>query len=232
MKMARDDRKHTAFVTVDGLYCYIVMLYGLLNALANFARAMNITLGDLVRDIVEVYVDDIIVKTRESDSLLENLAQVFDKLHVTSTKLNPEKCVFGVSAGKLLGFLVSHWGIEANPDKIRAIEVMRPPARLKDVQRLMGSLAALSRFILRLVERALPFFKLMRGPGPFVWTEEAEQAFQEMKQYLTSLPVLVAPDLGETLFLYLAATTEVISMVLVTKRSEQLLQGPPWSPCG
>jgi hypothetical protein len=225
--MARDDRKHTAFVTVDGLYCYIVMPYGLLNALPTFARA---TLGDLVRDIVEVYIDDIVVKTRESNSLLENLAQIFDKLRATSTKLNPEKCVFGVSAGKLLGFLVSHQVIEMNPDKIRAIEAVRPPARLKDVQRLIGSLAALSRFISRLAERALPFFKLMRGSGPFAWTKEVEQAFQEMKQYLTSLPVLVAPDLGETLFLYLAATTEVISMVLVAERSEQLQQGAPADP--
>jgi hypothetical protein len=133
IKMAKDDRKHTAFITVDGLYCYIVMPYGLLNALPTFARAMNITLGDLVRDIVEVYVDDIVVKTRESNSLLENLARVFDKLRATSTKLNPEKCVFGVSAGKLLGFLVSHRGIEANLDKIRAIEAMRPPVHLKDV---------------------------------------------------------------------------------------------------
>jgi hypothetical protein len=228
--MAKDDRKHTAFVTVDGLYCYIVMPYRLLNALPTFARAMNITLGDLVRDIVEVYVDDIVVKTRESNSLLENLAQPFDKLRVTSMKLNPEKCVFSISAGKHLGFLVSHRGIEANPDKIQAIEAMRPPARLKDMQRLTGSLVALSRFISRLAERALPFFKLMRGSGPFTWTEEVEQAFQEMKQYLTSLPVLVAPDPGETLFLYLAAATEVISMVLVAERPEQLLQGAPVVP--
>jgi hypothetical protein len=148
--MAKDDRKHTAFVTVDGLYCYIVMPYGLLNALPTFARAMNITLGDLVRDIVEVYVDDIVVKTRESNSLLENLAQVFDKLRATSMKLNPEKCVFGVSAGMLLGFLVSHRGIEVNRDKIQAIEAMRPPAHLKDVQRWTWSLAALSHFISRL----------------------------------------------------------------------------------
>jgi hypothetical protein len=122
---------------------------------------------------------------------------------------------------------VSHRGIEANADKIRAIEAMRPRARLKDVQRLTGSLAALSRFISRLAERALPFFKLKRGSGPFAWTEEAEQPFQEMKQYLTSLPVLVAPDPGETLFLYLAAMTEVVSMVLVAERSEQLPQGAP-----
>jgi hypothetical protein len=191
---------------------------------------MNITLGDLIREIVEVYVDDIVVKTREANSLLENLAQVFDKLRATCTKLNPEKCVFGVSAGKLLGFLVSHRGIEANPDKIRAIEAMRPPAHLKDVQKSTGSLAALSRFISRLAKRALPFFKLMRGSDPFTWTEEAEQAFHEMKRYLTSLPVLVAPEPGEMLFLYLAATIEVISMVLVAERSQQLMQGPPRSP--
>jgi hypothetical protein len=230
IKMAEDDRKHTAFVTVDGLYCYIVMPYGLLNALPTFARAMNITLGDLIREIVEVYVDDIVVKTRESNSLLKNIAQIFNKLRATSTKLNPEKCVFGVSAGKLLGFLVSHRVIEANPDKVRAIDAMRPPARLKDVQRLTGSLAALSRFISRLAERALPFLKLMRGSSPFAWTEEAERAFQEMKQYLTSLPVLVAPDPGETLFLYLAATAEVISMVLVTERPEHLPPGAPADP--
>jgi hypothetical protein len=95
---------------------------------------------------------------------------------------------------------------------------------------LTGSLAALNRFISRMAGRALPFFKLMRGSGPFVWIEGAEQAFQEMKQYLTSLPVLVAPDPGEILFPYLAVTTEVITMVLVTERSEQLLQGAPVVP--
>src|SRR6185312_1096456 len=102
---------------------------------------------------------------------------------------------------------------------------MRPPGRIKDVQKLTGSLAALSRFISRLVERALPFFKLLRRSGPFSWTEEAEQAFQELKQHLTSLPVLVAPEPGETLFLYLAASAEVVSMVLVAERTEQACQG-------
>ena len=98
---------------------------------------------------------------------------------------------------------------------------MRPPGRIKDVQKLTGSLAALSRFISRLAERALPFFKLLRRSGPFSWTEEAEQAFQELKQHLTSLPVLVAPEPGETLFLYLVASAEAVSMVLVAERTEQ-----------
>jgi hypothetical protein len=130
IQMSRKDRKHTTFVTVVGLYCYVVMPYGLKNALATFVWAMRKTFSDLIRDRVEVYVDDIVVKTKRGSTLVEDLTLVFDKLQATRTKLNPEKCIFGVSAGKLLGFLVSHRGIEANLEKIKAIETMRPPARI------------------------------------------------------------------------------------------------------
>jgi hypothetical protein len=126
----------------------------------------------------------------------------------------------------LLGFLVSYRGIEANPEKIKAIEVMRPPARVKDFQKLTGSLAALSRFISRLVERALPFSKLLQKSGPFAWSEEVEQAFKELKQHLASLPILVAPELGEPLYLYIAAAAEAVSMVLVAEREAQGGQEP------
>jgi hypothetical protein len=133
IQMSREDRKHTAFVTVDELYCYVVMPYGLKNALPTFVRAMSKTFGGLIRDKVEVYVDDIVVKTKRGSTLVEDLTLVFDMLRATRTKLNSDKCVFGVSAGKLLGFLVSYRGIEANSEKIKAIEAMRPPARIKDV---------------------------------------------------------------------------------------------------
>jgi hypothetical protein len=208
IRMAKEDRRHTAFVTVDGLYCYVVMPYGLRNALPTFVRAMSKTFRDRIRDKVQIYVDDIVVKTRERSAIVEDLALLFGKLQATHTKLNPEKCIFGVTAGKLLGFLVSYRGIEANPKKIKAIEVMWPPTRIKDIQKLTGSLAALSWFISRLAERALPFFKLLWKSSPFAWTEEAEQAFKELKQHLASLPILVAPELGEPLYLYIAAATE------------------------
>jgi hypothetical protein len=225
IQMSRQDRKHTTFVTVDGLYCYVVMPYGLKNTLPTFVRAMSKTFGDLIRDRIEVYIDDIVLKTKRGSTLVEDLTLVFDKLWATRTRLNPEKCVFGVSAGKLLGFLVSHRGIEANQEKIKAIETMRPSTRIKDVQKLTGSLAALSRFISRLAERALPFFKLLRKSGPFSWTEEAERAFQELNQHLVSLPILVALDPGEPLYLYIAVATEVMSMVLVVERTTQHPQG-------
>jgi hypothetical protein len=129
----KEDEENTAFIIVDGLFCYVSMTYGLKNALPTFVCAMHKTFGDLIRDLVEVYVDDIIVKVKSSASLLDNLALVFDRLRLTRTKLNPDKCLFGVTAGKLLGFLVSCRGIEANPEKIRTIEAMRPPTRIKDV---------------------------------------------------------------------------------------------------
>jgi hypothetical protein len=175
--MSREDEEHTAFITVDGLFCYVSMPYGLKNALPTFMHAMNKTFGDLIGDLIEVYVDDIVVKIKSHASLLDNLAQVFDRLRTTCTKLNPNNCVFKVTTGKLLGFLVSYQGIEANPEKTRTIEAMRPPAHIKDVQRLIGCFVALSRLISRLVERALPFFKLLCKSGPFIWTDKAEEAF-------------------------------------------------------
>jgi hypothetical protein len=131
--------------------------------------------------------------------------------------LNPNKCVFGVSARKLLGFLVLQRGIKTNPEKIKAIEVMQPPARIKDVQKLMGCLAPLSRFMSRLAERALPLLKLLRKSRPFVWNEDVDEVFQELKQYLMSLPIMVAPEPDEPLMLYIKATTEVVRMVLIAE---------------
>jgi hypothetical protein len=119
--------------------------------------------------------------------------------------------------GKLLDFLVSYRGIEANPEKIRMIEAMRPPAHIKDVQKLTGCLAALSQFIIRLAERALPFFNLLHKSGPFIWTDEEEEVFQELKRYFTSPSVTVALEPREPLLLYITATAEAVSMVLVAK---------------
>src|SRR5438128_10384407 len=140
---------------------------------------------------------------------------MFHNLRQTRMMLNPEKCVFGVPSGKLLGFLVSNRGIEANPDKIRAIERMRPLTKLKDVQRLAGCMVALGRFISRLRERGLPLFKLLKKADRFEWNQEAERALQDLKEYLSSPPVSMAPLPGKLLLLYVAATPVVISAVLV-----------------
>ena len=130
---------------------------------------------------VHAYVDDVVVKTKERRTLLDDLKETFANLRRFQMKLNPEKCVFGVPAGQLLGFLVSERGIEANPEKISAIERMGPPASLKDTQKFTDCLASLSRFVSRLGEKALPLYQLLKKTDKFTWTAQADPAFLDLK---------------------------------------------------
>lgn len=125
-------------------------------------------------------------------------------------KLNPLKCTFGIKIGKFLGYLVSHRGIEANLDKIKAILDMAAPKSTKEVQKLTGRVAALNRFVSRMAQKCLPFFKVLRGKTRSQWGPDCEKAFQEFKNDLTEPPSRVSPRPDETLFLYLylAAATD------------------------
>jgi hypothetical protein len=116
---------------------------------------------------VEAYIDDVVIKTENLENFIEDLQLVFNSLRRYRWKLNPEKCVFGVPAGKLLRFIVRHRGIEANPEKIEAIMRMEAPRSQKKVQRLTGCMAALSRFISRLCEKSMSFYKLLKKVDKF-----------------------------------------------------------------
>ena len=130
-------------------------------------------------------------------------------------RLNPKKCTFGVEAGKFLGFMISQRGIEINPENIRAILELPSPKSVKDIQRLTGRIAALNRFISRSADKCLPFFKLLRSSTRFVWDEQCEKTFADLKTYLSSPPLLVSPEVGEKLYLYLAASEETLAAVLI-----------------
>ena len=131
--------------------------------------------GDHLGRNIEAYVDDIVVKSRKADDLVADLSIAFDCLRAKGVKLNPEKCVFGVPRGMLLGFIVSQWGIEPNPEKVSAITRMGPIRDLKGVQRVMGCLASLSRFISRLGEKGLPLYQLLRKTERFTWTKKLKK---------------------------------------------------------
>jgi hypothetical protein len=118
---------------------------------------------------------------------------------------------------------MSHRGIKANPDKVKAIKEMFPPPSLKEMQCLAGCMAALGHFIAMSGEKALPFFKLMKRTGNFEWTPEADKAFIELKRYLRSPPIMVTPTFREPLLLYIAATLRTASAVLVTERDAQVI---------
>jgi ribonuclease HI len=199
IKMKEYDQLVTSFITPFGMYCYITMPFGLRNAGATYQRCMNHVFGEHISRTVEAYVDDIVVKTRKASDLLSDLEVTFGCLRTKGVKLNTKKCVFGVPRGMLLGYIVSERGIEANPEKIAAITNMGPIKDLKGVQRVMGCLVALSRFISRLGERGLPLYRLLRKAERFTWTPEAEDA----------------------LGIYVAATTQLVSAVIVVKRREE-----------
>jgi hypothetical protein len=165
-------------------------------------------------------VDDVVVKTRNSDMLIADLEETFASLREYRWKLNSNKCVFGVPSDKLLGFIISHRGIEANPEKISAITSMKAPMCIKDVQKLTGCMAALNRFISKLGEQGLPFFKRLKHQEKFAWTPEADQAVAQLKDFLSKPPVLTAPHKKEQLLLYFAATTHMVSTAIVVERQE------------
>jgi hypothetical protein len=196
------------------------MSFGLKNAGATYQRAIQACFKRQLNKNIEAYVDDVVVKTRNSDTLIADLEETFASLREYRWKLNPNKCVFGVPSGKLLGFIISHRDIEGNPEKISAITNMKAPTCIKDVQKLTGCMAALNRLISKLGERGLPFFKLLKHQEKFVWTPKADQALAQLKDFLSKPPVLTAPRKKEQLPLYLAATTHVVSSAIIVERQE------------
>jgi hypothetical protein len=160
--LKEEDQIKTAFMTPYGTYAYKTMSFGLKNAGATYQCAIQMCFADQLHRNVEAYVDDVIIKTRDSDDLIADLEETFSSPRRFWWKLHPTKCIFGVPSGKLLGFIISNRGIEANLVKISAITDMGAPAIIKDVQKLTGCMAALNRFISRLGERGLHFFKLLK----------------------------------------------------------------------
>jgi hypothetical protein len=196
------------------------MPFGLKNVGATYQRMVQKCLGSQIGRNIQVYIEDVIITTRKEDVLISDLKETFDNLDRYKLKLNPTKCSFGVSVGQLLGFLVSTRGIEANPEKIQAILTKGKPAKLHKVQQLVGRVVALSQFVARPGEKVLPFYALMKkSDKKFEWTEEADATFSQLEKVLCTQPVLVAPKEREPLLLYIAATHQVVSTVLVVKRS-------------
>ena len=156
------DQEKTSFVTSQGLFCYKVMPFGLKNAGATYQRLVNHMFRPQIGRNVEVYVDDMLVKSLDEERHLEDLQETFEMLKRYKMKLNPSKCAFGVLSRKFLGFMVSQRGIKANLDKIQAILNMEPPKNIKEVQSLIGRVAALNRFVSKATDKCLPFFKILK----------------------------------------------------------------------
>ncbi|XP_021757944.1 uncharacterized protein LOC110722980 [Chenopodium quinoa] len=179
------DQTKETFITDSGVFCYRAMPFGLRNAGATYQKLVNKVFANQKGRYVEVYVDDSIVKSRLATDHVTDLRETFETLRRYRMKLNLEKCVFGVRSGKFLGFMVSERGIDANPDKIEAILSLPEPKCIKDVQKLTGRMAALTRFISKSADKALPFFVILRQNKLFEWGKDQSKAFQDVGEVLT-----------------------------------------------
>ena len=181
-----------------------------------YQRLMNKMFAHQIGSNVQVYVDNMLVKSKREDDHLNDLQETFDTLRTYNMKLNPSKCAFGVIVVKFLGFMVSQRGIDVNPEKVQAIMELAPPKTVKEVQILNGKIAALNRFVSQATDKCLPFFRTLKKS--FEWTNECQLAFKNLKVYLSSPPLLSLSRPREELYLYLVVSQAAVNAALVRQK--------------
>ena len=160
--LAAMDQEKTTFISLDTNYHYTVMPFGLKNVGATYQWMITRMFKDKIRRTVKVYINDMVVKYKQKMQHIGDLKEVFKVLRRHKLWLNAEKCSFGVGVGKFLGYLITNRGIEVNPDHIKAVKCLKPPSNPKEVQVLIGMLAALNRFISKFADRCRPFYQLLK----------------------------------------------------------------------
>ena len=211
-------------MTPTGNYHYKVMLFGLKNAGFTYQRMMTRMFEPQLGKNIEIYVDDMVVKSKVVSNHLGDLGDIFDVLRRHKLRLNASKCSFGVGSGKFLGYMVTHRGIEVNPNQIKAINDLKPPRNAKEVQKLTGMITALKRFVSRSVDRCRPFYILINKWKGFEWSEDCTAAFQQLKEYLSRPPIMSSPVADEVLFAYITVAPHAVSLVQI--REDSGLQRP------
>jgi len=191
------------------------MPFGLKNAGTTYQRLMDKVFRHLIERCIEVYIDDMVVMSDSLEQHIKDLDKLLTVVREYDMRLNLEKCVFGVASRKFLGFMLTHSGKEANPDKCQAIVDMQSLANIKEVQRLVGRMIVLSCFMPKLAERIQPMLRLMKKAQKFVWNEVCEQSFQSLNEYLSFPPVLQKCSRRKPLLVYLTISINAISAAIV-----------------
>ncbi|KAM2313272.1 hypothetical protein ACFX1S_026464 [Malus domestica] len=183
------------------------MPFGLKNDDATYQRAMNAIFHDLIGYSMEVYIDDIMVKSKTEEQYLEDLRQALARMKTHKLKMNPKKCVFKVRSANFLGFLVQQRGVEADKNKAWAIMESPSPTNKVQLQRLLGKINFLRRFIANLVGKIQPLTSLLKlkNQEEFKWAPQHQEAFDKVKAYLASPPMFMSSQKGKPLKLYISA---------------------------
>nr|GEV97238.1 reverse transcriptase domain-containing protein [Tanacetum cinerariifolium] len=201
-------RKRRLSIPFTG-YIATKMPIGLKNADVTYQRLVDKAFDRQIGRNLEIYVDDLVIKSHTETKLLRDIEETFRTLQKINMKLNLKKCTFGAAEGMFLGYMISPEGIKPCPDKTEAVLQLSSLRAIKEVQSLNGKLASLNRFLSKSAKKSLPLFKTLKKcikKSDFHWTPEAEQAFKQLKQQLAKLPMLIAPKPKEELIMYLSAS--------------------------
>lgn len=197
LEMESESIQKTAFITSSGLYEFLRLPFGLKNAAASFQRLMEHVLRELKGKCCMVYIDDVVVFSKNKQDHLQHLQQVFQCFHKAGLTLNLKKCNFIQKSLTFLGHVVSSDGIKTDPTKVSAVSSFPIPQSLKDVQRFLGLAGWYHRFIPRFSEKAAPLHALKQKNSTWAWTDQCQQAFDLIKQDLIQSPVLASPDFSQ-----------------------------------
>ncbi|XP_020272188.1 uncharacterized protein LOC109847370 [Asparagus officinalis] len=214
IKMYHEDEKHTSFRTPSGIYCYTVMPFGLKNTSVIYQHAITTIFREYLRKIVECYVDDLVVKIHSKGDHLQDLKMMFELMQSHQLKMNPTKSFLGMTSEIFFGFVVTTNEIHLDPEKVKTIQELPPPRNLKELHSLQGRLSYIHRFISNLSSKCQMFSKLMKKGVSFIWDEACQKAFEEIKLYLSSPPILVAPKSGKLFMIYVRATDHALTGLL------------------
>eukprot|EP00742_Colponemidia_sp_Colp-10_P010829 GILJ01011943.1.p1 GENE.GILJ01011943.1~~GILJ01011943.1.p1 ORF type:complete len:1522 (-),score=171.97 GILJ01011943.1:111-4676(-) len=219
--MAPEDIEKTAFTTHDGLFEFTVMPFGLCNAPATFQRTMDVVLSGLKWECCLVYIDDIIIYSRSFDQHLRDLQSVFSRLGDYGLLLKLKKCFFAKSRLRYLGHVISKEGIAADPDKISAVKLMPPPRDVTGIRRFLGMASYYRRFIRGFSSIAQPLTSLTRKDSLFCWSPECQRSFEDLKEALTTSPILAFPRFDEPFVVFTDASAYGLGGILSQKHEER-----------
>jgi hypothetical protein len=217
--MAEEDMSKTTFCCpgLISLFEWVIMTFGLKNAGATYQRSMNIIFHDLIGIILEIYIDDVIVKSDSMDSYLADLRLALERICRYGLKMNPLKCVFAVSAGKFFRFIIHEHDIEIDPTKIESINKVQPLQCKNDMQKILQKLNYFRWFISNLSGKISTFASILqlKNEAEFTWGADQQCAFDDIKKYLSSPPMMKAPMIRIPFRLFITAEDAVIGAVLM-----------------
>ena len=200
--VAEEDRLKMTFTMKWRTFAYRRMTFGLINASATFQRAMDYAFKDLVKKCIIIYMDDLTVFSRCREDHISDLRRIFQRCRRYGISLNPKKCMFAVTEGKLLGHVISERGISIDPKHIEAISKIGLPASQKELKSFFGKINFVRKFITGFAEIVRPLNDMLKKGAKIDWTPTARKAFEEIKQAIVDVPVLLSPEYTKPFYIY------------------------------